>query len=319
MTLKEFKFHHVPVLADECISALKINPDGIYVDCTTGGAGHSCLILEKLGTGGMLICLDKDDEALTVARERLNDLNAKAGFQMVRSDFANLKQVLEDIGVDKVDGILADFGVSSHQLDENNRGFGYMQDGPLDMRMDKSSDLTAKKIVNEYQSKELERILFDYGEERYSRRIVSAIVKARQNKEIATTGELTQIIIGAIPRSARKEQQHPAKRTFQAIRIEVNSELDSIKMLVESLPDTLLPGGRFAAISFHSLEDRIVKETLRRYEDPCDCPKSFPMCVCGKKPLGKSINRKPITASSKELEQNPRARSAKLRIFEKKN
>jgi len=317
MTLKEFKFHHVPVLADECIEALKIKPDGIYVDCTTGGAGHSALILEKLGKGGMLICLDKDDEALNVARERLDDLKAAGVFKMVRSDFSSLKQVLEDMKIDKVDGILADFGVSSHQLDENNRGFGYMQDGPLDMRMDKSSVLTAKKIVNEYSREELEKILFEYGQERYSRRIVAAICLARQTGEINTTGELVNIIIGSIPRAARREQQHPAKRTFQAIRIEVNSELESIKMLVESLPEILLPGGRFAAISFHSLEDRIVKEALRNYEDPCNCPKSFPMCVCGKKPLGKAINRKPITASLKELEQNPRARSAKLRVFEK--
>lgn len=317
MTLKEFKFHHLSVLADECIDALNIKPDGIYVDCTTGGAGHSLMILQKLGEKGTLLCLDKDEEALNVARERLNNSGTKARFILIKSDFAEIKKVLEDNNIIKVSGILADFGVSSHQLDENNRGFGYMQDGPLDMRMDKNSELTAEKIVNEYSSKELEKILFEYGEEKYTKRIVAAMIKDRQTKRIVKTGELSDIITKAIPGSGRREQQHPAKRTFQAVRIEVNRELESIRSLVNALPEILEPKGRFAAISFHSLEDRIIKETLKKYENPCECPKSFPMCICGKKAIGKMLNKKPITATQRELEQNPRARSAKLRVFEK--
>lgn len=319
MTLKEFKFSHKPVLLKECIEGLKIKYDGIYVDCTTGGAGHSAEILKKLGEDGLLICLDKDDEALKAAEEKLSDIDTKAKYRLVKSDFKDIGNALKSIKIDYVDGILADFGVSSHQLDENSRGFGYMQEGPLDMRMDTSNNLTAKDVVNKYTSEQLEKIFFTYGEEKYTRRIVSEIIKCREDFEIETTSQLSKIVIDAMPRSARREQQHPAKRVFQAIRIEVNNELESIKELLEQVPSILKPGGRFLAISFHSLEDRLVKEKIKKLEDPCECPKSFPVCNCGKKPIGKAVNKKVILASPKELEENPRARSAKLRIFEKYN
>jgi len=304
-------------MLNECLEALNIKPDGIYVDCTTGGAGHSSAILKLLGKDGLLICLDKDDEALKYAEERLEKVESLGRYVLIKSDFSQIDKCLENKGIERVDGILADFGVSSHQLDENKRGFGYMLDGPLDMRMDAKAELTAEYIINKYSESELERILFEYGEERYTRRIVSSIIRERALKEIKTTKQLADLIIGAIPRSGRQEKQHPAKRSFQAIRIEVNKELDAIKILLEKMPDLLNTKGRFAAISFHSLEDRLVKEALRNLENPCKCPKDFPMCVCGKKPLGKAINRKPIAATLEEIDENPRSRSAKLRVFEK--
>lgn len=317
MTSKGFEFSHLPVLFQECIENLEIKQNGTYVDCTTGGGGHSLGILEKLGEGGRLLCLDKDEQALAAADERLSACRTKATYRMIKSDFAQVKDQMKRLGIDQADGVLADFGVSSYQLDENRRGFGYMQDGPLDMRMDTSAVLTAEEVVNTYPAGELERILFEYGEERYSRRIVSAICREREKQRIITTKRLSDIIRSAMPAQGKKEQQHPAKRAFQAIRIEVNHELDSISALLADIPDILAPNGRFAAISFHSLEDRLVKEAFKKYENPCTCPKNFPVCACNKKPTVKIITRKPIVASDEELESNPRARSAKLRVIEK--
>jgi len=317
MTSKEFKFHHNPVLLAECIDALKIKENGVYVDCTTGGGGHSLRILENLGEGGILICLDKDSEALKAAGTKLAGADTKGKYKLLKSDFSEIAKCLSNEKIEKVDGILADFGVSSYQLDANIRGFGYMQDGPLDMRMDLSSKLTAMVVVNKYPEKDLERILFTYGEERYSKRIVSAILRQRAIAPITTTKQLSDIVSNSLPAQAKREQQHPAKRTFQAIRIEVNRELESISELMNAVPGILKAGGRFAAISFHSLEDRIVKDAIKELENPCKCPKSFPVCNCGKTPIGRAINKKPITATHDEIEENPRARSAKLRIFEK--
>lgn len=317
MISKGFEFIHLPVLFDECITSLEIKEKGIYVDCTTGGGGHSLGILQKLGEGGLLVCFDKDEQALAAADEKLSKCPTKAAYKLIKSDFAQIQDCLKQEGIEQVDGVLADFGVSSYQLDENKRGFGYMQDGPLDMRMDGKASLTAEIVVNTYTSSELERILFEYGEERYSRRIVSAICRERDKQRITTTRQLSDIIRFAMPSQGKKEQQHPAKRTFQAIRIEVNHELDSISSLLNAIPDILAPRGRFAAISFHSLEDRLVKDALKKYENPCTCPKNFPVCACNKKPLVKIITRKPIIANEEELETNPRARSAKLRVAEK--
>ena len=317
MTSKGFEFNHLPVLFRECIENLEIKKNGTYVDCTTGGGGHSLGILERLEEGGRLLCFDKDEQALEAADERLSTCITKATYRMIKSDFAQVKDQMKQLGIDQADGVLADFGVSSYQLDENRRGFGYMQDGPLDMRMDTTAALTAEEVVNTYPAGELERILFEYGEERYSRRIVSAICREREKQRITTTRRLSDIIRSAMPAQGKKEQQHPAKRVFQAIRIEVNHELDSISALLAVIPDILAPNGRFAAISFHSLEDRLVKEAFKKYENPCTCPKNFPVCACNKKPLVKIITRKPIIAADEELETNPRARSARLRVIER--
>lgn len=317
MTLKDSEFRHLPVLYHECLESLAIRETGIYVDCTTGGGGHSFGILEKLGEGGLLLCFDKDEEALAAASRKLATCDTKASYRMIQSDFAQIAEALKHEEISQVNGVLADFGVSSYQLDEMKRGFGYMQDGPLDMRMDLTAALTAEIVVNTYPVSELERILFTYGEERYSRRIVSAICRVRETTRITTTKQLSDIIKSAMPAQSKKEQQHPAKRTFQAIRIEVNHELDSISNLLEAVPQILAPGGRFAAISFHSLEDRLVKDAFKKFENPCTCPRNFPVCVCGRKPLGKTITRKPIVSGEEELKVNPRARSAKLRVFEK--
>ncbi len=317
MTSRESEFYHLPVLFAECMESLAIDPAGVYVDCTTGGGGHSLGILERLGEGGLLLCLDKDAQALEAAKTKLSQSASKASVRFIRSDFSRIRECLKNEGISRVNGILADFGVSSYQLDENRRGFGYMQDGPLDMRMDTSAALTAEFVVNHYTAGDLERILFEYGEERYARRIVAAILRERDVEPIETTGRLSDIIRSAMPAQGKKEQQHPAKRTFQAIRIEVNHELDSIKGLLAAAPDILAPKARFAAISFHSLEDRLVKEAFRNLEDPCTCPKTLPVCVCGKKPQVRVLTRKPIVAADEELEINPRARSAKLRVIEK--
>lgn len=316
MTSKEFEFNHLPVLYEECMAALNIKANGVYIDCTTGGGGHSSGILEQLGEGGLLLCLDKDEQALKAADRKLSACVSRGKYKLIKSDFAQVRECLNSQGILRVDGVLADFGVSSHQLDENRRGFGYMQDGPLDMRMDEEADLSAEKVVNTYSVADLERILFEYGEERYSRRIVSAICRERLKSPITTTKRLSDIIRSAMPAQGKKEQQHPAKRTFQAIRIEVNHELDSITALLEAIPDILTENGRFAAISFHSLEDRLVKDAFRKYENPCTCPKNFPVCACNKKPMVRVITKKPIIASDEELELNPRARSAKLRVVE---
>ncbi len=316
MTSREFNIFHRPVLFDECMEALRILPGGVYVDCTAGGGGHSAGILDRLGEGGLLIGLDKDAQALEEADRKLSARPSKGRYKLIRSDFARLDKILEEEHLDGADGILADFGVSSFQLDENRRGFGYMSDGPLDMRMDQGSELTARTVVNTYPKERLEQIIREYGEERYAGRIAESICVRRERRPVDSTLDLAGIIIAAMPGSARKEPQHPAKRTFQAIRIEVNHELDSIRRLLDILPDILRPGGRFAAISFHSLEDRMVKESFKKYENPCTCPKDFPICVCGAQPAGTVLTRKPLTASFDEIDSNPRARSAKLRVFE---
>ncbi|MBO6194554.1 MAG: 16S rRNA (cytosine(1402)-N(4))-methyltransferase RsmH [Clostridiales bacterium] len=310
------EFSHIPVLYEECMEALAIKPDGIYVDCTAGGGGHSEGILGRLSSKGLLISLDKDDEALAVC-------NAKAAthpdknWKTVKSDFSRIAEVLDEMNIDKVDGILADLGVSSHQIDTAKRGFSYAIDGPLDMRMDETQTLSAYVVVNTYSEKKLEEIFRLYGEERYAGRIASGIVRDRKEKAFDSTLALAKSIASYMPSKARYEDQHPARRCFQAIRIEVNHELDSVRTLLQEGPKRLTKGGRMAVISFHSLEDRIVKEEFRTLQDPCTCPKDFPVCVCGKKSIGKVITRKPITASKEELKINNRSHSAKLRVFEK--
>ena len=310
------EFSHIPVLYEECMEALAIKPDGIYVDCTAGGGGHSEGILGRLSSKGLLISLDKDDEALAVC-------NAKAAthpdknWKTVKSDFSRIAEVLDEMNIDKVDGILADLGVSSHQIDTAKRGFSYAIDGPLDMRMDETQTLSAYVVVNTYSEKKLEEIFRLYGEERYAGRIAAGIVRDRKEKAFDSTLALAKSIASYMPSKARYEDQLPARRCFQAIRIEVNHELDSVRTLLQEGPKRLTKGGRMAVISFHSLEDRIVKEEFRTLQDPCTCPKDFPVCVCGKKSIGKVITRKPITASKEELKINNRSHSAKLRVFEK--
>ena len=309
------EFNHKPVLFQECIDGLAIKPDGIYVDGTLGGAGHAQGIAEKLGTRGTLICIDRDEEAIAASAPRL--ASAKCRVEIVQGNYADIKEILSELGIDKIDGALLDLGVSSHQLDDPQRGFSYMCDAPLDMRMDQRESGGAKVIVNEYSKEELARIIREYGEEKFANRIAAFIVEARKEKPIETTGELVSIIKDAIPAAARREGPHPAKRTFQAIRIAVNDELGGLKNAVEDFCDVLSPGGRLCVISFHSLEDRIVKEIINRRENPCTCPKNIPVCVCGKKPDVKKVNKKPILPSEGEEAENPRARSAKLRICEK--
>ena len=312
------EFSHIPVLFDECMEALAIKPGGIYVDCTAGGGGHSEGILSRLSPEGMLISFDKDDEALAVCTKKAQEHPDK-NWKLIKSDFSNIKEVLDGLNIDKVDGILADLGVSSHQIDTAQRGFSYAVDGPLDMRMDETTGLTAYEVVNTYSQKKLEEIFRLYGEERYAGRIASGIVRDRQEKPFETTVELAKKIAGYMPSKARYEDQHPARRCFQAIRIEVNHELDSVRTLLQEGPKLLKDGGRMAVISFHSLEDRIVKEEFRTAENPCTCPKDFPVCVCGKVSLGKVITKKPVTAGKEELVRNMRSHSAKLRVFERKN
>ena len=308
------EFHHVSVLLNECIDSLNIKPDGIYVDGTLGGAGHSSRIAEKLTTG-RLIGIDRDPVALKAAGERLAPFGDRV--RLVHSNFCELDKALDDLGITGVDGILLDLGVSSPQLDDGQRGFSYMVDAPLDMRMNGQDSLDAKQIVNHWSYEELKRILYDYGEERFAPRIAAAICKRREEKEIETTLELVDIIRGAMPASALREKQHPAKRSFQAIRIAVNDELGSVERVMQKAIPCLNPGGRLAVITFHSLEDRIVKQAMAEAAKGCTCPPEFPVCVCGKKPRVKLITRKPIVSGEEELERNPRARSAKLRICEK--
>ena len=310
--MSEMDFHHVSVLLNESIEGLAIKPDGIYIDGTAGGAGHSSEIANRLTTG-KLIALDKDPDAVKIASERLSPYPCAT---VIHSDFAEIPAVLDRLGIDKVDGVLLDLGVSSHQLDDAERGFSYHQEAPLDMRMSQEG-LSAYDLVNHATGAELAKILYDYGEEKFTPRIVNAIVDARAVKPIETTTELADIIREAVPAAARRENGHPARKTFQALRIAVNGELDRLAEALDRAFDRLAPGGRFAIITFHSLEDRMVKQAFAEYTKGCICPPEFPVCVCGRKPRGKLVNRKPIEPSAKELEVNHRSRSAKLRIIEK--
>ena len=308
------EFHHVSVLLDECLEGLNIKPDGTYVDGTLGGAGHSSQIVKRLTTGHH-IGIDRDPVALKAAGERLAPFGDKV--TLVHSNFCEIKQVLEDLEIEGVDGILLDLGVSSPQLDDGSRGFSYMADAPLDMRMNSEDALSAYDVVNTWSQDELKRILYDYGEERYAPRIAAAICARRAEKPIETTLELVDVIRSAMPAQALREKQHPAKRSFQAIRIAVNDELGSVEKVMRDAIPCLNKGGRLAVITFHSLEDRIVKNAMADAAKGCTCPPNFPVCVCGKKPKVKLITRKPIVSGDEELERNPRARSAKLRICEK--
>ena len=308
------EYTHRPVLLEECIQALNIRPDGIYMDGTLGRAGHSREIAAQLTTG-RLICVDRDQAALDAAQERLAPWMDRVS--LVHSNFCEIDAILDGLSVPAVDGMLFDLGVSSPQLDDASRGFSYMADAPLDMRMDQTSPLTARTVVNEWSRDELRRIFAQFGEERYAGPIAAAIDRRRQEKPIETTLELVDIIRDAMPAKARKEKQHPAKRCFQAIRIAVNDELTSVDRMLQAAVPRLNPGGRLAVISFHSLEDRIVKNALAELARGCICPPDFPVCVCGRKPQVKLVNRKPIVSGEQELEENPRARSAKLRVAEK--
>ena len=308
------EFKHKPVLLQECIEGLNIKKDGIYVDGTLGGAGHSSEILKKLSSKGRLIGIDRDEEALSAAKEKLKNYQ---NVTYLHGNHDDIKELLQSIGIDKVDGILLDLGVSSYQLDERSRGFSYMGDSTLDMRMDKSQELTAETVINQYSEEQLAKIIDKYGEEKFAKRIASNIVKERQISPIKTTMELVEIIKKSIPLSKQKDG-HPAKRTFQAIRIEVNNEIEPLKETIKQSVECLKEKGRLCVITFHSLEDRAVKEALVDLEGKCTCPKDLPYCVCGYKSLGKIINKKPIIATEQEQEENSRSKSAKLRIFEKK-
>lgn len=310
------EFKHTSVLFEECIQGLAIKPEGIYVDGTLGGGGHSSGICEKLAENGTLIGIDRDRDALEAAEKRLTPYKCRKYF--VQSNYSDIKDVLGELAIEKIDGALLDLGVSSFQLDNPERGFSYMQDAPLDMRMSQDDDFTAYDVVNRYEGKELTEIIRKYGEERWASRIAEFIVKARKKQPIETTGQLVDIIKAAIPAAARRDGPHPAKRTFQAIRIEVNDELGQLERAVDEFCDVLAPGGRLCIITFHSLEDRIVKEIINKRINPCTCPKEFPVCVCGKVGDIQKRSGKPILPSAQELEENPRARSAKLRIAEKK-
>ena len=308
------EFAHKSVLLEETIDNLNIKPDGIYVDGTLGGAGHSEQIVKRLGEGGRLIGIDQDEDAIAAASKRLEPYGDKV--TIVRDNYQNFRRILDELNIQKVDGILLDLGVSSYQLDNADRGFTYRVDAPLDMRMDNRQTKPAKDIVNDYSEAELFRILKDYGEERYAKSIAYHICKYRENKVIETTEELNDIIRGSIPAKARNGQGHPSKQTFQAIRIELNRELDVLRDSIDGMIASLNPGGRLCIITFHSLEDRIVKLAFRKNENPCICPPNFPVCTCGRKPLGKVITRKPIIPGERELEENSRSKSSKLRVFE---
>lgn len=308
-------FHHVPVLLNACLEALRLLPDGIYADATLGGAGHSVEIVKCL-TNGRLIGFDRDPEAIAASAERLAPYMDRV--TLVNRNFGEVKAALAALSVDYLDGALMDLGVSSHQLDEAGRGFSYMQDAPLDMRMNPHDPISAADIVNTYSQEQLETIIWTYGEERWARRIAKFIVCARSEAPIQTTGQLVDIIKNAVPKDARRDGPHPAKRTFQAIRIEVNNELGGLPDALHDFIDVLAPGGRLAVITFHSLEDRIVKNIFREREKGCTCPSEYPACICGKQSAGRVVTRKPLLPSAEETEENPRARSAKLRVFEKK-
>ena len=308
------EFKHTSVLLDETIENLNIKPNGVYMDGTLGGAGHSREIAKRLESDGHLIGIDQDGEAIATAKERLAEYGDR--ITVVRDNYQNFKSILDELNISQVDGILLDLGVSSYQLDNADRGFTYRVDAPLDMRMDNRQTKTAKDIVNDYSEAELFRILKDYGEERYAKSIAYHICKYRENKVIETTEELNDIIRGSIPAKARNGQGHPSKQTFQAIRIELNRELDVLRDSIDGMIASLNPGGRLCIITFHSLEDRIVKLAFRKNENPCICPPNFPVCTCGRKPLGKVITRKPIIPGERELEENSRSKSSKLRVFE---
>ena len=307
------EFEHKSVLLDETIEGLEIKPDGIYVDGTMGGAGHSSVILSRLGANGRLVCIDQDEDAIRTGTQRIG---SDERVTIVRSNYCNISQVLEDLGLGSVDGILLDLGVSSYQFDEAERGFSYRFDSPLDMRMDRRQTLTAKDIVNNYSEKELFRIIKTYGEEQFAQNIAKHIVLARQRGEINTTFELNEIIKASIP-AKKRMNGHPSKKTYQALRIECNRELEVLKDSLDTMIELLNPGGRLCIITFHSLEDRIVKLAMKDAENPCTCPPEFPVCVCGKKSKGRVVTRKPIVPTEEELRENSRSASAKLRIFEK--
>ena len=312
------EFHHVSVLLNACLDGLAIKSDGPCLDCTLGGAGHTSEIFKRLGKGGMSVGIDRDADAIEAATARMAALEGQARFVALRGNFHDAKQLLAEAGIGKVDGILADLGVSSHQLDVRERGFSYHDDAPLDMRMDQSQELSAYEIVNGWSEDELNRIFRDYGEEKWARQIARVICDRRKAAPIERTSQLVGIIDAAIPKKFRaKDGSHPARRTFQALRIAVNDELAPLEPALNDLVDLLNPGGRLCVITFHSLEDRIVKNAFRTMADPCICPKNMPICVCGRKPTVKLVTRKPITASDEELEMNPRSRSASLRVVEK--
>ena len=309
------EFKHRSVLLEETVNGLNIRPDGIYVDGTLGGGGHAYEICRRLGDKGSIIGIDQDEAAIEAAGIRLKDFGEKV--TIVRSNYCEMKSVLQRLGIDKVDGIVLDLGVSSYQLDTAERGFSYREDAPLDMRMDRRQTMTVRDIVNDYSEKDLYRVIRDYGEDKFAKNIAKHIVIEREKRSIETTGQLTEIIRGAIPMKFQKKSGHPAKRTFQAIRIELNRELDVLKNSLDEMIDLLNPGGRLCIITFHSLEDRIVKSAFKKNEDPCTCPKDFPVCVCGKVSKGSILTRKPILPGPEEMEENSRSKSAKLRIFER--
>ncbi|MBR6270982.1 MAG: 16S rRNA (cytosine(1402)-N(4))-methyltransferase RsmH [Lachnospiraceae bacterium] len=308
------QFRHVSIMPDEVINGLRIKPDGVYIDGTLGGGGHSLLIAEKL-SGGRLIGIDRDADAIAAATKRLAPY--KDSVTIIKDNYSNIPRIVQSLGIQKADGILLDLGVSSYQLDEADRGFSYMADAPLDMRMDREEETTAADIVNNYPENELYRIIRDYGEDGFAKNIAKHIVAARSESPIKTTGQLAEIISGAIPMKIRKTGGHPAKRTFQAIRIELNGELSALENTIDGLIDLLAPGGRICVITFHSLEDRIIKNAFRKAENPCTCPPGFPVCVCGAVPKGRVITKKPIVPGEAEINENTRAKSSKLRIFER--
>ncbi|MDO4311462.1 MAG: 16S rRNA (cytosine(1402)-N(4))-methyltransferase RsmH [Eubacteriales bacterium] len=309
------EFNHRSVLLKETVDGLHVKPDGIYVDGTLGGGGHSYEVCTRLGEKGSIIGIDQDEAAIGAAGVRLKDFGEKV--TIVRSNYCDMKSRLQELGIDRVDGIMLDLGVSSYQLDTAERGFSYREDAPLDMRMDRRQKMTARDIVNDYSEMDLYRVIRDYGEDRFAKNIARHIVTERGRRSIETTGELTEIIRHAIPMKYQKKSGHPAKRTFQAIRIELNRELDVLKDSLDDMIEMLNPGGRLCIITFHSLEDRIVKSAFRKNEDPCTCPSHFPVCVCGNVSKGRVITRKPILPSEEEMAENSRSKSAKLRIFER--
>lgn len=309
------EFKHTSVLLEETIENLRVKPDGIYIDGTLGGGGHSYAVASKLSGRGMLIGIDQDGEAIRAAGKRLEVFGSKV--VIVRDNYCNIKNILQSMGIDKADGVILDLGVSSYQLDQAERGFSYKQDAGLDMRMDVRQSVSARDIVNTYPEMELYRVIRDYGEEQFAKNIAKHIVLARKENPIETTGELNEIIKAAIPAKMRQNGGHPSKRTFQAIRIECNKELEVLKNSLDDLIEILNPGGRLCIITFHSLEDRIVKSAFKRNENPCICPPGFPVCTCGRKPRGKVISRKPILPTEQEISENKRSKSAKLRVFEK--
>ena len=310
-------FSHIPVLLNETIELLSVKPSGVYLDGTAGGGGHSYEIAKRLTEGGKLFSTDRDGEAVRAAEERLTPFKDRV--QVIRGNYADYRELIAPYGVEKLDGILLDLGVSSHQFDDPERGFSYRSDGPLDMRMDERDTLTAADILNGYPEKEIYRVLRDFGEEPFAKNIAKHICQRREEEPLRTTFQLVDIIKAAIPAKVREKGGHPAKRTFQALRIETNGELKALREALTTMIDDLNEGGRIAVISFHSLEDRMVKQAFRTAEDPCICPPDFPVCVCGRKPKGFQVTKKPVTASQEELERNPRAKSAKLRVFEKRS